>query len=490
MFEKKRISIIDETLPEDEVHFKPLLGLRPGVYLAGLYGIGLGVILFFVLLYPGLSKPGTLVSFTSEPSGGAVRVDGVYNGTAPCEIFIPRGIRQIEIVLPGFEPYQQELDVQGRVFGSKLFPRRGAVTGTLLEAGPGRALLLAASEYGVWSFTGEPTATRQIPQVLSEGAYRSGPGLGDPRELEKILQAGARFTSTKAGLRDLLRAKYLTDNAGLSPSPVSGLHSIEDMLIYLSEVPGGAQWLGASLPPEIAAVLTESSWSSGSSDSPLKQVGRVGEAAEVESLRFWEISAGILVRTSPFPREIPMHSFSIAETPVSSGDWEIFMQAQPEWEPEQSRTLTAKGWATADYLGPGDYAGPAVSGVSWYGAKAYCEWLTTRLGADLADYEIRLPTEAEWEYAAKAAELTSAGPKGMGAGLWEWCADPYAPYEYLPADPALAEEIGSPERSVRGGPSGPESRWDFLETRGSLFPGACSPFGVFRPVLAKKTGTD
>lgn len=40
-----------------------------------------------------------------------------------------------------------------------------------------------------------------------------------------------------------------------------------------------------------------------------------------------------------------------------------------------------------------------VVGVTWYEAFAFCRWLTTKLG-----YEIRLPTESEWEWAARGDE--------------------------------------------------------------------------------------
>jgi formylglycine-generating enzyme required for sulfatase activity len=138
---------------------------------------------------------------------------------------------------------------------------------------------------------------------------------------------------------------------------------------------------------------------------------------------------------------------------------------------------------TADYLSPyPENPVPAVSAVSWYAAEAYCRWLSEQLPTSFAGWEARLPTETEWEYAAKFA-----GAQGditdLFGGFWEWCVEPYAPLNFFPGG-AAGTRNSLLERAVRGGswinPPGTVG----AETRASLPPAFCSPFVSFRPVIA------
>ncbi len=103
---------------------------------------------------------------------------------------------------------------------------------------------------------------------------------------------------------------------------------------------------------------------------------------------------------------------------------------------------------------------PYVSGVSWYDAVAFCEWLSDR---ESTPY--RLPTEAEWEYCCRAGTETPFssgqvppehetanrwGVKNMHTGVLEWCLDWHGLYPDEPqTDPAGSEKGWV--KVVRGG---------------------------------------
>jgi ergothioneine biosynthesis protein EgtB len=172
-----------------------------------------------------------------------------------------------------------------------------------------------------------------------------------------------------------------------------------------------------------------------------------------------------------FDLELPRHvvclrPFRLASRPVSNRDWCAFIDAggyaDPAlWLSDGWDAVQAQGWQAPLYWEPagGDPArrlamtlgGPRpldpdapVCHVSFFEADAYARWAGKRL-----------PTEFEWELAARGlpvegnfvetgawrpAVSTARGLRQMFGDVWEWTASPYVAYPGFRAAPGAVGE--------------------------------------------------
>ena len=128
-------------------------------------------------------------------------------------------------------------------------------------------------------------------------------------------------------------------------------------------------------------------------------------------------------------KQVSVGAFKIAKYPITNAQYAKFVEAggyrnARYWEEAREAghwnrgTLDVYRWTGTEWVaeqrrGPANYGAkfdvgnaPRV-GVSWYEAVAFCRWLTEQERAQgwlSTDEEIRLPTEDEWEYAARGTE--------------------------------------------------------------------------------------
>jgi len=193
-------------------------------------------------------------------------------------------------------------------------------------------------------------------------------------------------------------------------------------------------------------------------------------AEPVTGMEFVLIPAGTFRMGDAFGEgledETPLHEvrlscFYLGKTPVTQGQWQQVMRTNPSLFKKSPQH--------------------PVEQVTWGDVEAFIRGLTEM---NAGKYQFRLPSEAEWEYAARSGgkdqkycggndaevvacyESNSNGstqpvsqkaPNGLGiydmsGNVWEWCRDVYHPKAYLnhaPENPVWAG--AGTQRVIRGG---------------------------------------
>jgi formylglycine-generating enzyme required for sulfatase activity len=138
-----------------------------------------------------------------------------------------------------------------------------------------------------------------------------------------------------------------------------------------------------------------------------------------------ELPSGVLqlgdgrLRDAAPRHSIALAGFALGKYPVTNDEYARFVGDRGY---EKQEYWTAMGWkwqqgrlaAGQQERVPGFWHEPRLNqprypvvGVSWYEAVAFCRWLSERERVDC-----RLPSEAEWEYAARGPESTRLFPWG------------------------------------------------------------------------------
>lgn len=189
---------------------------------------------------------------------------------------------------------------------------------------------------------------------------------------------------------------------------------------------------------------------------------------------------------SCYDDELPVHIVNISS--FSMGKYEVTNEEFCQFLNEAAYQIDNDTlWFESDkilismdneYVVQEGYERYPIVDVSWNGAKAYCKWLSDKTGKDF-----NLPSEAQWEYAARGgivhsttlysgsnnldevavydeeSELVVGSKKAnllgiydLSGNVYEWVLDNYhKSYKNAPSDGRAWFETGNDEKVLRGG---------------------------------------
>jgi serine/threonine protein kinase/formylglycine-generating enzyme required for sulfatase activity len=250
------------------------------------------------------------------------------------------------------------------------------------------------------------------------------------------------------------------------------------------------------LPPKMIYIVGRS-FAIGSTS---EEIARAGRALEQDyQARGDKVQARVAGRWTEDEindRSLAIRSFEIARYPVTNAQYALFI-ADNGYDPDQPWwTSEAQQWLRSaemrwplhwDDVHPDQtQCNHPVVFVTWYEVHAFCRWLSQHSEYNPQHYVYRLPTELEWEYAARGSQrrlypwgmdkadvaranvdrhyagttpvgcfISGATPDGiydLAGNVWEWTGSIYKPYPYDPRDGReQLDHVTDNDCTIRGG---------------------------------------
>lgn len=448
-------------LPEVEpVKLKPIFGIRPGVViLSGLIAVIL-LVFFLLFMLPGIVNGGKYVSFDSGLTNVGVYLDGAYLGsTEGSRYFIESGKHDVRYVKNSITIGEEEIDISHPIFFTLIFHRGEDIE---IEYTSSDELVKSINDIflkdvSTWSKVTTFSTPTTLPPLFSNYAK-------DITELnvsldKDIWTKAIAHISSREMYDDYLSACSLLN---ISPAIEADIFTADESPVYNN--------------------THEVTMPDGKDDSFFHYPSATFEMGSYQGDKYPLINEKRI--------EVSVSDFAISSRPVSEYEYALFVRENPKWALSNKENLISEGLVDENYLNgvslsTGYVSSRPIRNISYYAAKAYITWLSEKDGV-----QYRLPSEAEWSYAAYSvqdksyaaslnwADVDTSTPQMMMGGVWE-----YTSSEYVPLNRVLGYDGYSVENDdviVKGGSYLNAGDGITPDTIGMIGKSTCSDYVGFR----------
>ncbi|HEY0867704.1 MAG TPA: SUMF1/EgtB/PvdO family nonheme iron enzyme [Fimbriimonas sp.] len=148
-------------------------------------------------------------------------------------------------------------------------------------------------------------------------------------------------------------------------------------------------------------------------------------------------------------KTVPVKGLWVSDTEVAWDVYDIWTFRLDLTEEQKAAGVEAKSRPSKPYGSPDrgfGHAGYPMLGPTFYAALEFCDWLSAKTGK-----KFRLPSEAEWEYFARAGSAQDPADVEAGAWVWENSDDKTQPVGKKPANAfGLFDTLGNVAEWARG----------------------------------------